>query len=409
MENQEIQFYYKALNGEGLVVSGYQLAVDDFDLQHKLKNEKLVLLSARPIFKLSFRNLIFKISNFGTISEKEKIIFIKNLGSMLGSGLSLIRAIKVLQKQNQNTKLKKILKTIESNLEKGSALSKTLAIFPKIFPKIVVSMIASGEEIGNLSKALETVGDQMEKNYLLRKKIQGAMIYPAVIILAMIIIGILMLVYVVPVLVFSFQELKIELPGITMMVIGLSEFINQNLVWVLTGLILFIFSFYFFFRSVSGRKILDWVLIRIPGFSSLVKEIYSARTARTLSSLISAGISMNHAIDITKDVIGNSYYKKVLEEARVNVEVGKPISGVFSKYDKLYPLYISEMMAVGEETGELGGMLLEVAVFYEKEIEQKTKNIATLVEPILMLIVGTMVGFFAYSMIAPMYTLVENI
>ena len=118
---------------------------------------------------------------------------------------------------------------------------------------------------------------------------------------------------------------------------------------------------------------------------------------------------MNHALDITKEVIGNTYYKKVLEEARLNVEVGKPVSSVFSKYENLYPLYISEMMTVGEETGEFGKMLLKVAVFYEKEIEQKTKNIAVLVEPIMMVIVGTMVGIFAYSMIAPMYSLVENI
>ena len=172
MPNKEIQFYYKALDTEGLVKTGYQLAVDDFDLLHKLKVEKLVLLSARPVVKFSLRNLIVKLSNFGTVSEKEKIIFIKNLGSMLGSGLSLIRTIKVLKKQNQNKKFKIILKNIEADLEKGQQLSKALSIFPKVFPKIVISMIASGEEIGNLSKALETVGDQMEKNYLLKKKIR---------------------------------------------------------------------------------------------------------------------------------------------------------------------------------------------------------------------------------------------
>ena len=154
---------------------------------------------------------------------------------------------------------------------------------------------------------------------------------------------------------------------------------------------------------------MDWVFLHMPLVSGLVKETNSARTARTLSSLIKSGVPYISAVDITQEVIQNSYYKAVLKKAGKNVELGLPVAKVFEKNQKLYPVFVSEMIAVGEETGELGQMLMKVATYYENEVEAKTKNMSTIVEPFLMIIVGAAVGFFALSMISPMYSLVENI
>ena len=154
---------------------------------------------------------------------------------------------------------------------------------------------------------------------------------------------------------------------------------------------------------------MDFVLLHIPVISPLVKETNSARTTRTLSSLLSAGVSVVEAINITKDVIQNSYYKEVLEQAKHNIETGSPIAEVFAQAEHLYPVFVGEMIAVGEETGDLGSTLLKVAIFYETEVEQKTKDMSTIVEPVLMLIVGVAVGFFAISMISPIYSVVDKI
>ena len=404
-----IEFYYKAINKSGALISGNRKAKDEIELSKILKEEKLKLISAEQVRKWMWRSLWIKVQNIGTVSMRDKILTYRNLGSMIKAGLPLSRSIIVMQRQTKNPKLKKILKSINSEVKKGSSLASAFGKFPKVFTPLMVSMVAAGEESGNLVQALEVTSRQMDKTYTLRKKVQGAMVYPGVIITAMLIIGFFMLIYIVPTLTSTFSELNVELPASTQFIINFSDLLKNNTEALFIGLVVIVLLFLFALRTPRGRRILDWIVLHLPLLSPIVKEVNSARSTRTLASLLSAGVPFVRALQITTDVMQNAYYKEVLTKAEKNIQLGLPISKVFAESEHLYPSFVAEMMTVGEETGELSQMLLEVAEFYENEVDQKTKNISTIIEPVLMVFVGAAVGFFAVSMISPMYSLVENI
>jgi type IV pilus assembly protein PilC len=398
-------FEYKALQKDGKIAEGSREAVDTPTLARNLKEEGIVLISAHEKrkgpkgFSLSFR--AFKMT--------EKIAFARNIGSMLDAGLSLSRALEVIARQTKNTKTKAVIEQINEKIKAGSSLSSALEEHPKIFNSLFTSMVRAGEESGNLSDSFANVSAQLEKNYQLMKKVKGAMVYPGVIITAMAIVGFFMMTYIVPTLSGTFKELDVDLPTSTRIIIGLSDFLKNQTVMFFGTLIAIGFFGFMIFKSKSGKRLLDVTVVKAPLFGELAKEINSARTARTLSSLLKAGVPYLQAIQITKGVVSNHIFKDILEKAEKKVETGDKISQVFTDNEKYYPAFVGEMVAVGEETGELSEMLLKVAEFYENEVDQKTKNMSTIVEPLLMLVVGAGVGFFAISMISPMYSLMENI
>ncbi len=403
-----MDFKYKAIDQNNNVVEGVETAQTKFDLANYLKSQGLILVDAE---ETSARKKFFdfkKILTMGTISVHSKISFARNIGAMIDAGLSLTRALSVMEKQSPNKKMKKILAEINTKIRKGSPLSDAINDYPKVFDNLFVSMTRAGEESGNLVGSLNEIANQTEKSYLLKKKIRGAMIYPGVIITAMIIIGIFMMVYVVPTLTKTFEEIEADLPATTQFVINLSNFFSQNIEGGIITILITLAIFYIFFKSKIGKRLVDFILLKTPLISGLVKETNSARTTRVLASLLKAGVPYLTSIKITKATISNSYYIKIIGEAEKKVEMGLPVSKVFEENQKYYPAFVAEMIAVGEETGELSPMLFKIAEFYENEIDQKTKNLSTIVEPILMIFVGIAVGFFAVSMISPMYSLVEK-
>jgi len=235
------------------------------------------------------------------------------------------------------------------------------------------------------------------------------MVYPGIILSLMVVIGILMLIFVVPRLTDTFKELNTELPASTKFVIALSDFFKNHYILALMGILAVFAGFKYFLRTKIGKKIFDTGALRVPVIGTIIKELNSARTARTLSSLLSSGVDLLPAIDITSEVLQNNFYKEVMSEAHFTVEKGQPLSSIFMKHEYLYPIFVGEMISVGEETGQLSKMLLGVGVFYENEVEQKTKDLSTIVEPMLMIVIGLGVGFFAISMISPMYSVMNNI
>jgi len=405
----EIQFEYKAINKNGEVKGGLKNAADEFALRRDLKSENLSLIHAEPVNKKNPKFIISKILRIGRVSIHEKIIFSRNLATMLDAGLALSRSLTIIEKQTTNPKFKRVVYELNEKIKKGSSLSEALKNYPEVFSTLMISMVSSGEESGNLVDSLNVVSDQMEKQYTLNKKIQGAMVYPGVILTVMGLIGIFMLLYIVPTLTKTFTELSIELPASTQFIIHLSDFIKNNAITSLGIIFVMVVLFYLIGKSTSGKRLFDTILLHFPMISEMVKEINSARTARTLASLITSGVPFVRALQIVKDVVQNSYYKEVIAKAEKNIQIGLPISKVFGENTDLYPIFVAEMIAVGEETGELGPMLLKVAAFYEEEVDQKTKNLSTIVEPLMMVIVGAIVGFFAISMISPMYSLVDKI
>ncbi len=403
------RFKYKAHRpGEQGIIQGEGEAEDKFHLSRQMREQGLILISAEEqgMNWLSFdyiNELVVR------IPLHEKVIFANNLSAMIGAGLALSRALEVLGKQTNNVRLRKTILEILKDVNSGLSLSQSLAKFPDIFPAVFVAMVAAGEESGNLPQSLKLIGEQMEKTYVLRRKLRGAMAYPTIIFIAMIIIGFLMLTFVVPNIVSTFQEFHVDLPLSTQIVIGLSNILVNYWVYVILAGAVMVGAAYKTLGTDQGRRFSSYLTLHLPFISSLTQEMNSATAARTLSSLILSGVSIVESLDITSKVVQNLYYRDILLRAKDGVQKGDPLSAFFQNQPKLFPVMVGEMIAVGEETGKLSVMLGNVAQFYEDEVEAVTKDMSTIIEPVLMIIIGLFVGFFAISMIQPIYSITSAI
>lgn len=401
-------FNYKAIDESGKTVSGSFDAPDKSQLAKDLKSKGLTVIFAREHKEngLTMKKLNLILAR---VKLREKIIFSRNLSSMIEAGISLSRALEILERQTKNMKFQDVLHSISDDIKGGGTLSDGLKKFPNVFSPLFVAMVHSGEESGQLVETLNVVGKQLEQNYTLRKKIKGAMMYPSIVMFAMLIIGILMFIYVVPSLTSTFKEFDIELPMSTKIIMGLSDFLVAHTVSALLILFGLFAGIYFGLKTKIGQRLSDFIVLHIPIISGIAKQYNSAQTARTLSSLFASGVSVVEALHITEDVLQNSYYKAVLVKAADVVQKGIPLSSVFAENEQIYPALVGEMMQVGEETGKLSEMLGKIAVFYEEEVDAITKDLSTVIEPFLMLFIAGGVGFFAISMISPMYKLTASI
>jgi type IV pilus assembly protein PilC len=344
--------------------------------------------------------------SFGTgIKQIEISRMARNLSAMLGAGLSLSRALSVIERQSENKRLKVLVASVSDSVKRGSSFHEALAVHPQVFSDLFVSMAKAGEESGSLTGSLSSVGLQMERSQELTNKIRGAMIYPSIVITAIIIVGILMLIYVVPTLTSTFTQLGVKLPLATRAIVAASDFLVSNIVLVLGAGIVLVFGGTAFVRSRKGSNIVLIVALHLPVIKELIRETYTARAARTLSSLLASSVPVLEALSITKEVVGAKVFAQVIEEAATYVRKGELLSVAFADHTKLYPILMSDMLAVGEETGNVTDMLKQVAEFYEADVAEKTKDLSTIIEPVLMLLIGAGVGVFAVAMIAPIYSL----
>lgn len=403
------RFHYKALHQDGTSYEGTIDETDRFGVYGAVRKEGGTILKVEEVKE--DQPLIARVRGlFGGAKESHKIVLMRNLGAMIKAGLSLSRALAVLERQATSSRLKTMLAETRTDIERGETFAKALeSASTGLFPPLVTAMIRVGEESGSLAESCRTIAEQMEKTYNLKRKIKGAFIYPTVIIVALVIIGILMLIFIVPTLTKTFEELHVELPPTTQFIVSASNFLTAHTILGMLLLLAVVVLGVLGMRSRVGIKALHWLLLHTPVVRGIVIESNAARTARTLASLLSAGVSIVAALENTRDVIQYAQYRMVIDEAREKIQKGEGLSSVFEKYPKLYPPLFTELVAVGEETGNLSSMLLELALFYEEEVEQKTKNLSTIVEPALMLVVGGVVGFFALSMITPIYSITENI
>lgn len=343
------------------------------------------------------------------VKADELVMMTRNLGSMLVAGLTLSRALSVMERQSTNPRLKGVLKEVSEQIQQGGQFHEALADFPEVFNDLYIAMVKAGEESGTLAEVLKTLSTQMERSTNLKKKIKGAMMYPSIVLVIMAIIGVLMMIYVMPSITGTFVSLNVDLPVTTQILISTSNFMVANTLLVILGMILSVVGFIYALRTRPGKLVFHWIIIRLPVIGKMVKETNSARTARTLSSLLDSGVDVIRALSITEEVIQNVYYKPIIAEAAKRVEKGTALSETFVENTKLYPILVGEMIMVGEETGQISGMLGQLAVFYENEVEMKTKDLSTIIEPILMVFIGGSVGFFALAMIAPIYSIGDSI
>ncbi len=406
------QFRVTAVTKDGETYTEVVEAKDRFTVFHDLRarGDRVVEVDDETEKKtFSLNNLNFDIPFFSGVSMDEKVIFTRNMAAMIEAGLTVSRALGVMERQSKNSTLKKALGGMIGDVKSGLTLSAAFQKHTDIFPRILISMVRAGEESGGVSDALRVVSKQMERSSQLTKKIRGAMIYPSIVVTAMIGIGILMLIFVVPTLTQTFKEVGVTLPATTRAIIFVSDFLVQHTLIALAALAVFVVAMIATFRSRVGRRVRDAVVVRMPVIGTIMIETYAARTLRTLSSLLTAGVDVIFSISITKDVLESEQYKKVMQEAEASVATGGAISKIFLAHPLLYPPLVAEMAAVGEETGKLSDMLRQTAEFYEESVEQQTKDLSTIIEPLLMLVIGGGVGFFAISMIAPIYSLSSGI
>ncbi len=339
------------------------------------------------------------------VKRLEIIRMAKNMSAMITAGLSLSRVLSVIERQSGNKRLKAIVVGLSESIKKGSSFNEALAAYPKIFSSLFISMVKAGEESGSLADSLSIVSLQMERSEDLVRKIRGAMIYPAIVITAIIIVGVLMLIFVVPTLTSTFVSLGVKVPLTTQIIVDISNFMVGNILLVLIGIVAVVVGGTVFVRSKVGSAFVLMLSLHMPVINEIVRETYAARAARTLSSLLSSGVPVLDALSITREVVHAESFAKVISEAEERVRKGEPLSSAFVDHTKLYPILMGDMLSVGEETGKVAEMLKQIAEFYENDVSEKTKDLSTIIEPVLMLIIGAVVGVFAVSMIAPIYSL----
>lgn len=343
-----------------------------------------------------------------TVSGYDIITFARTLSAMLVAGLPLSRALGISVRQVSNPRFKKIIEAVADRIKSGKTFSDALAEHT-IFSPLFLAMVRAGEESGSLPNALSLIADQLERGYKLKKQIRGAMMYPGVVIVAMIGVAYLMLTQIMPTMIQTFESQKIALPATTQALVTASNFLTQHTVLFFTSLIIVVAGLISLAKTQRGKWVIHRILIYAPVVGPMVVEVNAARGARTLASLVSSGVDMVKALGITKDVLVNSAFREIMIAAEDAVVKGSPLSSVFVDKHTVYPQLFGEMIAVGEETGDMPTMLNRLATYYENELEQKMKNINGILEPLLMLFIGGTVGFFAMAIIAPIYSLGDSV
>ncbi len=355
-------------------------------------------------------NIRLTLAKIQGVSLKDKITFTRNLALVVKAGLSLPQGIEILSQETSSSFLKYILGQVKTAVTKGTEFSQSLNAYPTVFSQFYVSMLKTGESSGTMDEVLSSLAIHMEKERALRSKVVGALIYPAVIVVVMGIVLIAMMVFVVPRLTIVFDSFKAELPITTRALIAFSNFLINHYLLLPISVFGSLIALWFFFRRVKRGKItLSWLILHTPVFGKISKKVNTARTARTLQTLVKSGVSILEALSITSEVLQNHFYKQALLEAKKAVEKGKALHEVLASYRHLYPPLAAQLVAVGEQTGSIDLVLTDLAEFYEEEVDAITKNLSSIIEPVLMVIIGSAVGFLAISMLQPIYSLTQSV
>lgn len=359
------------------------------------------------------KSYVEKIDNFllklSRVSLKEKLFFVQHLGLMLKSGISLSVALKTLSNQTKNKYFQYVLSDMSSRVERGESFADALAKYPKVFGELFVSMVEAGEMSGKLEDVLNQIFLQMKKEHALISKVKGALTYPAVIVMAMFGIGIFMMVMVVPKITGMFSQMDAELPVATKILIGVSDAITENGLLTLIVFIVSVLVLVKVLKTYKGKYIFQAMLLKFPIIGPIVKKINLARFARNISSLLKTDIMIIKTFQITASVLGNLHYRKALEDMAQKIKKGGKLNEVIKAYPHLFTPVVAQMVAIGEETGELDSILVELAEFYEEEVDQIMENLPSIIEPLLILVLGVGVGGVAVAILMPMYSLTSAI
>ncbi len=342
------------------------------------------------------------LSTLNPVKIKDLVIFFRQFSVMISASLPLVQSLKVAGEQTKNITLKMVISEIAQEVDGGSRLSEAMAKRTKVFPQFYVSVVKSGETSGRLDEVLNYLADEMERNYDMISKVKGAMIYPAVVFLGLLGVGILMMVVVVPQITSILMSTNADLPMATRIVIAISEFLT-NFWWlvlvIVAGLIggLKVAS-----RNKATKGYVDYLKLRLPVFGKLYQYIYLVRFSRSIKTLVMGGVQITHSLEIVAEIVDNKIYQNVLLEATEAVKGGNTISSVFLKNETI-PAMVAHMISVGERSGKLSLVLEKISDFYDRELSNLTSNLMSLLEPLIVIVMGIGVGIMVAAVILPMY------
>jgi len=401
-------YIYTAKSFSGQTETGVLNAKDEHQLAQSLKSQGMLLIKSALEEKKAKSRFDIQIPFLG-VSSTEKIMMTKNLGVMFSTGLSLVKSFDILAAQAKNKKLKDALLDIRERINKGENLSDALSIYPDIFSELFCNMIKVGEESGTLDEIFQILSLQLQKEHELKSKIINAMIYPGIILVVMILVGVVVVTFVLPNLNIFFTSLNVDIPIYTRILLYAGNFLSKQ--WYLLilapfSLIAFIFLI---IRTKKGKQAMDTFLLKLPFISQIIKKSNSAFLIRSLSSLNASGVSLIKSLEITSKTASNNYFKQALIEAEEKIKKGEKLSNALKPYQNIFPFGVVEMIEVGEETGKTSTILKKLADFYEQEAVSAIEKLSILIEPVLIIIMGLAVGFFAISIIGPMYSSLKSI
>jgi len=397
-----INFRYIAKNKDGEPVEGLIEAETEAAASKLLIGKEMfpIAIDAKGSSGIPFLN---------RITMKDKVFLIRQLATFIKAGLPISTALKTLEEQNPNKKVKEMVGQIARNVEGGSALSVAMASFPLTFNQIDVTLIKTGETTGSLDSALIRMADNLENTYKITKKIRSAMAYPAFLLLVVTGVLIVMVTYVLPQMESLYKSFNSQLPLLTRIVLSISHgFVSYGLIF----LVLLILAIYFikrYIKTKNGRFFWDRLKLKIPVINNFLKSVYLSRFSRTMAGLVGSGVSILESLNIVGKAVGNVIYASVLVDAAEKVKGGIPLSKPLQDHTELFPPIVYQMVRVGEQTGEIDAMLDNLANYYDEEVDNFVKSVTSIVEPALIVFMGVIIGLILVSIMLPIYNLVSVI
>ena len=403
-----MEFSFRARTKSGKLESGVLDASSRREALSDLRAQGLL-----PVFLSEKKGSGFSLPKLGQafrrVTLAEKLTFIKNLSVMLRSGVSVSRSLKILAQQTTNKKFQKVISEIARSVEGGQAFSKALAKHPDIFSGLYVSLVEVGEAGGNLDQNLDYLHTLLKREYDLVRKTKGALTYPLVVLATLVLVGVLMFIFVLPKLTSTFTELNVELPALTRALIALVDLFSKYSVFIIAALVVGGFGLVYFFRTPTGVRLFNKTAIMLPVISGIVQKINLARLTLILSSLMKSGMQIVSALRISAKSLGNGFYSRAVSRAAEQVKVGVALSAALEKDPKLFPSLMTQMLKVGEESGTVEEILKEMGDYYEQEVDQIMKNLSSIIEPVLVVLIGIVVGVMAVALIMPIYSITQAV
>lgn len=399
-------FKYKVINKSFEKEEGVMEAANERQVEGVLLGKGYQIISVNKslmdqVSKHYFNKL------FNRIKSKDLVIFFRQFSVLISASITLTQSLRILSDQLENPSLKSIVIEISNDVDTGERLSDAMEKHRNLFTNFHISILRSGEKSGKLDESLNYLADEEEKSYDIIKKIKNAMMYPAIVLSAMVIVGILMMIFVVPKLVDIFDEVGGELPIMTRVLIKTSD-ILVHFWWLLIIVVAAVFfAIKFFSKKPIGKKQIDSMVLHLPIFGNIIKNMNIIHFARSMSTLILGGITISNALKITRGIVTNNVFKEIINQTIIDVEQGNSISNAFLKSKEIPPM-VPKMMIVGEKTGKLDFVLEKINNFYSKELNATLDNLMVLLEPVIMIIMGCAVGVMAAAIVMPMYSLTSQ-